>query len=73
MALRLGLPFPVLSDEKGAMARALRLPAFESGGFKYLKRISFVILDGRIEYVFYPIEDPESHPAQVVDWLKSRP
>ena len=72
MALRLGLPFPVLSDKKGAMARALRLPAFEAGGIKYLKRISFTISDGRIEYVFHPIEDPESHPARVVDWLKSR-
>ena len=73
MALRLGLPFPILSDAQGAMAAALQLPTFEAGGDNYLRRISFIVSDGRVEHVFYAIDDPESHPAQVVEWLKSRP
>ncbi len=73
MALRVGLPFPILSDAQGAMAAALQLPTFEAGGDNYLIRISFIVSDGRVEHVFYAIDDPESHPTQVVEWLKSRP
>ncbi|ODR99021.1 hypothetical protein AUC68_07695 [Methyloceanibacter methanicus] len=71
MALRLGLPFPILSDAEGAMARALRLPTFLAGGDSYLKRLTFVVLDGRTEHVFYPVRDPETHPVEVADWLRA--
>lgn len=69
MALRLELPFPILSDADGAMMRALHLPTFAAGPDSYLKRLTFVVLDGRTEHVFYPVSDPEAHPADVVGWL----
>ena len=71
MALRLELPFPILSDADGALRRALHLPTFEAGKDSYLKRLTFVVSDGNIEHVFFPIEDPEAHAADVVDWLKT--
>ncbi len=72
MALRLELPFPILSDASGALRRALDLPTFEAGPDSYLKRLTVVVLDGKVEHVFFPIEDPEAHAADVVDWLKSQ-
>jgi peroxiredoxin len=72
MALRLELPFPILSDAAGALRRALDLPTFEAGPETFLKRLTFVVLDGKVEHVFFPVEDPEAHAAEVVDWLKSQ-
>lgn len=71
MALRLDLPFPILSDAEGTLAAALHLPSFRAGGDSYLKRLTFVILDGQVEHVFYPVRDPAGHPFEVVDWLRS--
>ncbi|BAQ17392.1 peroxiredoxin [Methyloceanibacter caenitepidi] len=72
MALRLELPFPILSDAGGALRHALHLPTFEAGSETYLKRLTFVVLDGQVEHVFFPVADPEAHAAEIVDWLKSR-
>ena len=72
MALRLELPFPILSDAEGAFAHALHLPSFKAGGDSYLKRLTFAVLDGRTEHVFYPVHDPETHAAEVVDWLTAQ-
>ena len=54
LVARLALPFPILSDAEGRFAAALRLPSFTTGGEIYLKRLTLVIEDGRIERVFYP-------------------
>ena len=72
MALRLELSFPILSDAAGALAHALHLPSFDAGGDSYLKRLTFVVKDGRTEHVFYPVCDPESHASHVVDWLEEQ-
>lgn len=72
MALRLKLPFPILSDAAGALTEALYLPTFEAGGDSYLKRLTFVVNDGRIEHVFYPVPDPDAHAADVAGWLADR-
>jgi peroxiredoxin len=72
MAERLHLPFPVLSDERLELTRALRLPTFETSGWTLLKRLTLVIEDGRIEHVFYPVFPPDTHAAEVLDWLRSR-
>jgi peroxiredoxin len=71
MAERLHLPFAVLSDEELALTNALRLPTFETSGWTLLKRLTLVIDDGRIGHVFYPIFPPDSHAAEVLDWLRS--
>jgi peroxiredoxin len=70
-AARLHLPFPLLSDEPLALVRALHLPTFEVDGMVLLKRVTFVVDDGVIVKVFYPVFPPDSNAADVVDWLTS--
>src|SRR5256885_15468988 len=59
MASRLHLPFPVLSDEKLELTRALGLPTMGAAGLTLLKRLALVIDDGRITPVFYPVFPPD--------------
>jgi peroxiredoxin len=70
MAERLHLPFPVLSDERLELVGALRLPTFETSGWTLVKRLTLVIRDGRIEHVFYPVFPPDTHAAEVLEWLR---
>jgi peroxiredoxin len=69
MARRLRLPFLVLSDADGALAAALCLPSFATGGETYLRRLTLVVMDGMIESVFYPVPDPVGHAADVLKRL----
>jgi peroxiredoxin len=66
LVTRLGLPFPILSDEAGAFGTALTLPTFATGGTIYSKRLTLLIAGGRIERVFYPVIDPAGHAAEVL-------
>lgn len=59
---RLGLPFELASDREGRLRDALRLPTFETGGVRYLSRLTLLVRDGRIERVFYPVHPPHTHP-----------
>lgn len=65
-AERIGLPFPLLSDAEGKLRHALRLPTFETGGVVYLKRLTLVIGDGKIERVVYPVHPPHSHARDLL-------
>jgi peroxiredoxin/catechol 2,3-dioxygenase-like lactoylglutathione lyase family enzyme len=69
-AERLHLPFPVLSDADLKFAHALRLPTFSVAGMTLLKRMAFVIDDGVIRKVFYPVFPPDKSAAEVVAWLR---
>ena len=69
MAVRLSLPFPILSDAKGAFATALRLPNFATGGETYLEELTLVVSDGIIESVVYPVTDPARHAADLLPRL----
>ncbi len=71
MAERQRLPFPILSDEEFRLTRALRLPAFETSGMILLKRLTFVVRDGIIEHVFYPVFPPDQNAAEVAGWLRA--
>jgi peroxiredoxin len=73
MASRLHLPFPVLSDEKLEMTRALRLPTMEVAGLTLVKRMALIIDDARITHVFYPVFPPDRNAADVLAWLKDHP
>ncbi len=73
---RLHLPFPLLSDSDLAFTRALRLPTFEFEPYgeessTLLKRMAFVIRDGRIERVFYPVFPPDRNAEEVTEWLRA--
>jgi peroxiredoxin len=72
-AVRLRLPFPILSDEHFELASAIGLPTFEIQGMTLLKRLTLVIRDGIIEHVFYPVFPPDRNAGDVLAWLKSNP
>jgi peroxiredoxin len=73
MATRLHLPFAVLSDEKLALAAALKLPTMQVAGMTLLKRMALIIDDGRITKVFYPVFPPDRNAGDVLGWLKANP
>jgi len=70
---RLHLPFAILSDEKLALTRALRLPTFTAAGMTLLKRMAWVIDDSRITKAFYPVFPPDKNAQDVIDWLRENP
>jgi len=70
MASRLHLPFPVLSDEKLALTRALGLPTMEVAGLTLIRRLALIIDGGRITHVFYPVFPPDRNASDVLEWLK---
>src|SRR6516162_1359167 len=70
-ATRLHLPFPILSDEKLAFTRALRLPTFSVDGMTLIKRMALVIDDGTITKVFYPVFPPDKNAEEVITWLET--
>jgi peroxiredoxin len=69
-ATRLHLPFALLSDEKLALTKALKLPTFSVAGMTLIKRMALVVDDGRITKVFYPIFPPDKSAAEVIAWLQ---
>jgi peroxiredoxin len=68
---RLHLPFPVLSDADLNLTRALKLPTFTVEGMLLLKRMVFVIDDGLMTKVFYPVFPPDKSAEDVLSWLQS--
>jgi peroxiredoxin len=70
-ATRLHLPFAILSDEKLALAKALKLPTFVTSGMTLLKRMALVTDDGVITKVFYPVFPPDKNAEEVIGWLRA--
>jgi peroxiredoxin len=68
-AERLHLPFPLLSDAKLALSRAMRLPTMEVAGLTLIKRLAMIIDDGVVTKVFYPVFPPDRNAADVHAWL----
>lgn len=78
---RLHLPFELLSDEKLALARALKLPTFEVDGMKLIKRLTLIARDRQIApsrrgepaivKVFYPVFPPDQNAERVLSWLRA--
>ena len=73
MASRLHLPFPVLSDEKLKLTRALNLPTMQVAGLTMMKRLALIVDDARITHVFYPVFPPDQNAPDVLAWLKENP
>ena len=73
MASRLHLPFPVLSDEKLKLTKALDLPAMQVAGLTMIKRLALIIDAARISHVFYPVFPPDRNAGDVLAWLKANP
>jgi peroxiredoxin len=70
LAERLALPFPILSEAEGRLSAELDLPTFATGGETYLRRLTLLSRDGKIERVFYPIPDPAGHAADILRWVE---
>ncbi len=70
---RLHLPFAILSDASLTLTRALGLPIMTVAGLTLLKRMAWVIDDGRISQLFYPVFPPDRNAADVLAWLKTHP
>jgi peroxiredoxin len=66
---RLHLPFELLSDERLAFAKALRLPTFAIDSMILIKRLTLIISNGRVEQVFYPVFPPDKNAEEVREWL----
>jgi peroxiredoxin len=60
-----------LSDQNLELARALELPTFTVAGMTLLKRMAWVIDDGAISKVFYPVFPPDKNAEEVIAWLAS--
>jgi peroxiredoxin len=69
---RVHLLFEILSDAKFELVKALRLPTFEYRGLRLLKRMAWVVEDGKITKVFYPVFPPDKNADEVLNWLKAR-
>jgi len=68
---RLHLPFALLSDMELKLTRALTLPTFTVEGMTLLKRMVWVIDNGIIAHVFYPVFPPDKSAEHVIAWLQA--
>jgi peroxiredoxin len=67
---RIHLPFQLLSDHDLQLKRLLGLPTFTVAGTELFKRLTLVIIDGRIARVFYPVFPPDQNAGEVLSWLR---
>jgi peroxiredoxin len=56
---RLHLPYPLLSDERLELTRALGLPTFEVDGLTLIRRLTLIVRDGVIADLVYPVFPPD--------------
>jgi peroxiredoxin len=69
-AARKEIDFPLLSDDGLILERELRLPTFTTGSLRLYRRLTLVADSGRIVKVFYPVFPPDTHPADVLEWVR---
>ena len=70
-ATRLHLPFALLSDADRKLSDALRLPMMEAAGMILNRRLTLIVLGGRIVKVFYPIFPPDRNAVDVISALRA--
>lgn len=66
---RLALRIHFLSDAGMSFAEALRLPTFQTGGRRYLQRLTLFATDGIIAALRFPVPDPAADAAEVLQLL----
>ena len=67
---RMHVQFPILSDEKLELSRAIFLPAMDIAGHTLIKRLAWIARDGVIESVFYPVFPPDKNAEIVLAALR---
>jgi peroxiredoxin len=68
---RLHLPFAILSDADLKLTRHMNLPTFDVSGMTLLKRMAWVIDDGTVTKVFYPVFPPDKNAEEVIAYLRA--
>ncbi len=68
---RNNLTFRLLSDESRNFSSRLGLPLFDTGGKVYVQRITFIIHDGTIQAVRYPVTEPEHDAADILAMMQA--
>ncbi|MDE0603266.1 MAG: peroxiredoxin [bacterium] len=73
-AMRLNLPFALLSDSKREFGLALKLPtmgAIDSRNkeLTLYRRLTMIVADCTVKHVMYPVFPPDENAANVYDWL----
>ncbi len=68
-AVRLSLPYELINDSAFKLTESLKLPTFKYMGEKMIKRLTLIVVDGKIHKVFYPVFPPDQNIDRVVDWL----
>lgn len=71
LADRLGVQFPILSDEHLTLAHAMNLPTMKIAGHTLLKRIAWIQRNGAIARVFYPVFPPDENASIVLAALRA--
>lgn len=71
-AKRLSLNFALVSDHELLLTNALGLPTWRAAGRLLLKRFTMIVRFGRIEHVFAPVRDVNTHALDVVEWLRTQ-
>jgi len=66
---RLGISYPLLSDERLELATALSLPTFQVAGKTLLRRLTLIVRDRQIVHVRYPVFPPDTDALEVLRWL----
>ncbi len=69
----LGLPFPLLSDTAGVLARSLGLPMLRAARAPRLVRLVIAVREGRIARLFEPDDDPGQSAAAILAQLAGQP
>lgn len=67
---RLELPFELLNESPFILTDAMRLPTFEYGGTRLIKRLTVIAMNGIIRKVFYPVFPPDRNAESVVEYLQ---
>jgi len=66
---RLHLPYSLLSDSDQKLKSALCLPILTVANMSLLKRVTFIVNNGVIVKVFYPVFPPDRNADDVLDYL----
>lgn len=67
---RLHLPFQLLSDVDLQLKRHLKLPTFKVAGMELYKRMTLIVVNGKVDHVFYPVFPPDQSAEQVLRYLR---
>jgi peroxiredoxin len=64
------IKFQLLSDPGLELSGDPGLPTFQAGDLHLYKRLTLIAESGRIVKVIYPVFPPDTHPAEVLQWLR---